>query len=42
MRAKRLLVAAAALAAVPAAASVAAALADPRGTARVLLRRLAP
>jgi hypothetical protein len=41
MRRKRLLIVAA-VAAVPAAVSVAAALADPRGTARVLLRRVAP
>ncbi|HET7044246.1 MAG TPA: hypothetical protein VFI37_05295 [Gaiellaceae bacterium] len=40
MRSRRLLVAVAALA-LPAAVSVAAGLADPQGTARVLLRRTA-
>jgi hypothetical protein len=40
MRSTRLLVVAAALVAVPAAASLAAAIADPRGTARIVLRRL--
>jgi hypothetical protein len=41
MRSRRLFVAATALVALPAAGSVAAALADPKSTARVLLRRTA-